>query len=125
MGRYHKGYLANVFPKQNATGLDLGNIELKRFNVRGETTLKPEDKRAELLIFLDSITDDFYLVSQDMIAPIEKRRTYRLKQAKRVTKGINDIFELYERIYPILNDKTYIPDDYREFVIPEKEEVIA
>lgn len=64
MGQYHSHLMMELFPGQKATGLDLGNVEIKEcFNEDHKYSLKGKDSKADFMLFFDQMDEIFFIVN--------------------------------------------------------------
>ena len=110
MGRKHEGLLMILFPNQEGTGIDLGNVELKETTTGKEMfSLMPKDMQAEYFLFYSNLQERFWFVDSQDIPAINKRRSFRVAQIERVVLWTTkDVVEVIERLRPYINNQKYL-----------------
>lgn len=103
--------MRNLFPHQKAIGIDLGNVELKECSSKcRKFSIKPEDKRAEYIIFYNHWDQEFLFMNvqewEHLIS--NKRRSFSIDQVRKLSfLTTTDIEVFYAKSEEIIRDKTH------------------
>jgi len=110
MGRMHEGLFRVLFPYQEHTGIDLGNIEIKETTKGKEIfSLEPKDMQAEYILFYSNFQERFWFVDSQDIPFMRKRRSFRVAQIERIIIWTTrDVIEVIENLKPYINDQKYL-----------------
>lgn len=119
MGQRHSELMIGYFPKQRATGIDLGNVEIKECkNTVHKYTISKKDLKAEFLLFYDWLDDEYFFVNTVEMPDIKRKkretnpgckRSIDTRQVRKIaylaTKD-QDIF--MNEMEAIVKDKTHL-----------------
>lgn len=100
----------------NATGVDLGNIDIKESTKNyHRVVLTPKDEEAEYLLCYDHDLKQFALIDKQDIPRIRKPRSLYFNRIERIAKFITDSPKIMlQSISEYLKDKNYVKISQKE-----------
>ncbi len=115
MGRTHSELMMIQFPNQNATGTDLGNIEIKETTrERQKFTIDKKDLRpgVEYFLMYDWQSMTYWIIDAQDLPPVKRHSDFTVHGISwRAIHTSQDIIQIYEWLIPLLKDpRRYIPE---------------
>ena len=119
MGQYHSTLMMGYFPKLQAIGIYLGNVEVKECNnLAHKYTISKKDYEAEFFLFYDWLDDMYFFVNTLDMPEIKRKKSDINTEGKRAisTMQVNRIAyfatksqdEFMNEMEAIIKDKSFL-----------------
>jgi len=111
IGRKHSKFIQSIFPKIEATGIDLGNIEVKESTSFNQMfTMRKKDKESEYILFYSHLEDTFFITKTTEFTFLTEKKGIRLTGVKKHSFfQTKDVIEMLETLTPLLKNQEYNP----------------